>query len=62
MFDSFRFLKSIQVLNDVSVSGFEVSLDILSLVTDVPLGEPIDICADILYRGHLCNTRFPENS
>lgn len=42
--------------------GFMVSYDIVSLFTNVPLEETIDICVDVLYRSHLSTRRFPENT
>lgn len=41
---------------------FMVSYDILSLFTNIPLEETIDICVDVLYRSHLNTHRFPENT
>lgn len=59
--DHSHFLKVIQELNVDSASGFMVSFDIVSVITNVPLEETIDICATVLYYGHLSTPQFPEN-
>ena len=57
--DSFHFLDE---LNDASVppNGFLCSFDVVSLFTNVPLVETIDICCDVLY--HMCDIRPPSLS
>lgn len=56
---SFRFVKAIQ---ELSASGFFfVSSFIVSLFTNVPLKDTINIRADVLYSGHLSTFQFPEN-
>lgn len=57
---SFHFAKAIQELNADSTSGFVVSFDIVSLFTNIPLGEMIDICADALYCAHLLDNIFKK--
>ena len=48
--DSFEFVDMLKE-NPIPSSAYMCSFDIVSLFTNVPLDETIDICADALYRG-----------
>ena len=51
MKDRFTFSDAIRTSN-LSRDGYVCSFDVVSLFTNVPLNEVIDICADALYRNY----------
>ena len=55
--DSFTFSDAIK-LKDFPNGGYMCSFDVVSLFTNVPLNEVIDICADALYRNDDIETEF----
>ena len=55
--DSFTFSDAIKQ-KDFPNGGYMCSFDVVSLFTNVPLNEVIDICADALYRNDDIETEF----
>ena len=60
--DPSTFADFIHNFNLESATTFLCSFDINNLFTNMPLYETIGICADVLYRGHLDCTPFPEDT
>jgi len=60
--DSFMFANFFQNCNLEPAKSFLCSFDISSLITNVPLDETMEICADALYRGHLDCPPFPGDT
>jgi len=60
--DSSTFANLIQSCNLEPTKSFLCSFDISSLITNVPLDETMEICADALYRGHLDCPPFPGDT
>lgn len=58
--DSFTFADAVRNFN-FSSSVFLCSYDVVSLFTNVPLTETIDICANALYNGELSPPPFPRD-